>query len=242
MTDFMETAARFFQEGGAFMLPIALVLAVGVAIALERWLFLMRASWVNRRDLDAMLRMLAAGKMRELGEFAGAGGSAVRRIFSAGLQRLPGTRRRQDVEYALEETLLEVVPTIEKRTPYLATFANIATLLGLLGTIIGLIAAFTAVADADPTEKARLLSSSISVAMNTTAFGLMVAIPLLLIHALLMGKTQTLVERLEVSVVKFLNQLEARHHWAPERAGDAAAAADKARQPAAKRAADARAA
>ena len=77
---------------------------------------------------------------------------------------------------------MEVMPELEQRTHYLATLANVATLLGLLGTIIGLIQAFTAVAAADPSEKADLLSASISVAMNTTAFGLVVAIPLLLLQ------------------------------------------------------------
>lgn len=103
---------------------------------------------------------------------------------------------------------MEVLPGIERRTPYLATFANIATLLGLLGTIIGLIAAFTAVANADPAEKATLLSQSISLAMNTTAFGLMAAIPLLLVHSWLQSKTSAIVESLEIAVVKFLNLIE----------------------------------
>ncbi len=102
---------------------------------------------------------------------------------------------------------MEVVPRLEKRTHYLATFANIATLLGLLGTIIGLIKAFTAVSNADPAEKADLLSASISVAMNTTAFGLMVAIPLLLIYTVLQSKTTSLVDSLEMASVKFLNML-----------------------------------
>jgi biopolymer transport protein ExbB/TolQ len=103
-----------------------------------------------------------------------------------------------------------VLPRLEKRTHYLATFANIATLLGLLGTIIGLIKAFTAVAAANPAEKADLLSASISVAMNTTAFGLMVAIPLLLIHTLLQTKTTELIDSLEMVSVKFLNSVAER--------------------------------
>ncbi len=106
---------------------------------------------------------------------------------------------------------MEVVPRLEKRTHYLATFANIATLLGLLGTIIGLIKAFTAVSHADPAEKADLLSASISVAMNTTAFGLMVAIPLLLVYTVLQSKTTTLVDSLEMASVKFLNILTEHH-------------------------------
>ena len=107
----------------------------------------------------------------------------------------------------MEESLMEVLPRLEKRTHYLATFANIATLLGLLGTIIGLIRAFTAVSNANPAEKADLLSASISVAMNTTAFGLIVAIPLLLVHTLLQTKTMEIVDSLEMASVKFLNSI-----------------------------------
>lgn len=102
---------------------------------------------------------------------------------------------------------MESLPRLEKRTQYLATLANIATLLGLLGTIIGLIAAFTAVANADPAEKATLLSESISVAMNTTAFGLIAAIPLLFCHAVLQSKTTEIVDSLEMAGVKVLNIL-----------------------------------
>jgi biopolymer transport protein ExbB/TolQ len=107
----------------------------------------------------------------------------------------------------MEEGLLDVMPRLEKRTQYLATLANIATLLGLLGTIIGLIAAFTAVAAADPAQKASLLSQSISVAMNTTAFGLMSAIPMLLIHSLLQTKTNEIVDSFEMAGIKVLNLL-----------------------------------
>jgi biopolymer transport protein ExbB/TolQ len=119
-------------------------------------------------------------------------------------------RRREDVEQAMEESLMEVMPRLEKRTHYLATFANIATLLGLLGTIVGLISAFTAVSTANPAEKADLLSASISVAMNTTAFGLVVAIPLLLVHTWLQTKTTEIVDSLEMASVKFLNAITER--------------------------------
>ena len=101
----------------------------------------------------------------------------------------------------------------------------------LLGTIIGLIAAFTAVANADPAEKATLLSQSISIAMNTTAFGLMAAIPLLLIHSMLQSKTSAMIESLEIAVVKFVNLLE----------GNADAVAKAAQQAAPKKAAPAKA-
>ncbi len=206
--DFLTTALRFFQTGGPFMIPIALVLAVGVAIALERYIYLAITMRANRRDFDTLLPLMLQGKFKEVLAGTGENSSAVSHIFREGLERMQSTRRRQDIEYAMEEGLLEALPAIEKRTPYLATFANIATLLGLLGTITGLIAAFTAVANADPAEKATLLSQSISIAMNTTAFGLIVAIPLLLVHAHLQGKTIAIVESLDIAVVKFLNFVE----------------------------------
>ena len=209
--DMYTTVVGFFQEGGPFMYPIAIVLAIGVAIALERWLFLAREMHVNRKDYNTLLPLLKARKVREIAELTKRSKSAVARIVADGVNKqnhADVARRRMDIEAAMEEGLLEALPSIERRTPYLATFANIATLLGLLGTIIGLIAAFTAVANADPAEKATLLSQSISIAMNTTAFGLMAAIPLLLIHSMLQSKTSAIIESLEIAVVKFVNLLE----------------------------------
>ncbi len=206
--DLYTTVVGFFQDGGPFMYPIAIVLGIGVAIALERYFYLSSQTRVNRNDFERILPLLKQRRARELGELTRKSKSAMSRIVADGMNRQTSTRRRADIEYAMEEGLLEVLPNIERRTPYLATFANIATLLGLLGTIIGLIAAFTAVANADPAEKATLLSQSISLAMNTTAFGLMAAIPLLLIHSMLQSKTSAIVESLEIAVVKFLNLME----------------------------------
>ena len=224
--DMYTTIVSFFQQGGPFMYPIAVVLGIGLAIAMERFLYLMNQMRVNRRDYEKIMPLLKQRRQRELAEVTRKSGSAMARIIADGMNRRSSSRRRSDIEYAMEEGLLEILPNIERRTPYLATFANIATLLGLLGTIIGLIAAFTAVANADPAEKATLLSQSISIAMNTTAFGLMVAIPLLLVHSMLQSKTAAIVESLEIAVVKFLNLMD----------GD-----EKAAQPAAKKAAPAKA-
>ncbi len=201
----MDTLIRFFQEGGAFMYPIAVVLVVGLAIAVERWVVLSSAKSSNRQAFDRILPMLQkkdyAGVMN-LGKSVDA---PIARIIAAGISRMAQSPRRDDVELAMEEGVMEAMPRLEKRTPYLATLANISTLLGLLGTIIGLIQAFTAVASADPAEKAALLSSSIAVAMNTTAFGLVAAIPLLLIHSMLQSKTTEIIDSLEMAGVKCLN-------------------------------------
>ncbi len=223
--DMYQTVVSFFQEGGPFMYPIAVVLAIGVAIALERYFYLANQTRVNRRDFERILPLLKQHNQRELASLVQKSKSAMSRIVADGLNRRVSSRRRDDIEYAMEEGLLEVLPNIERRTPYLATFANIATLLGLLGTIIGLIAAFTAVANADPAEKASLLSESISIAMNTTAFGLMAAIPLLLVHSVLQSKTSAIVESLEIAVVKFLNLMEGEDRAAQPAPAKAAAKA-----------------
>ncbi|HEY9034981.1 MAG TPA: MotA/TolQ/ExbB proton channel family protein [Pseudomonadales bacterium] len=204
----MDTIIRFFQDGGAFMYPIACVLALGLAIAIERFIFLSAAKAANRKAFDAMVPFIKKKQFDALVKMGDDAKAPVCRIIGAGAARISGdTFDRDDVAYAMEEGVMEATPRLEKRTPYLATLANIATLMGLLGTIIGLIAAFTAVANADPSEKATLLSQSISVAMNTTAFGLIAAIPLLLCHALLQTKTAEIVDSLEMAGVKFMNMI-----------------------------------
>jgi len=208
--DAYATIVGFFQSGGFFMYPIVLILALGLAIAIERYVYLSMAKTRNHRIWKKLQPLLQKGDYLQVAMVTEKSRSAISHILSYGLTRARTSRRRDDVEIAMEEGLMETVPNLEKRTPYLATFANIATLLGLLGTIIGLIQAFTAVAAANPAEKADMLSASISVAMNTTAFGLMVAIPLLLIYAVLQTKTTQLVDSLEMASVKFLNLLTER--------------------------------
>jgi len=131
--------------------------------------------------------------------------STVSQLLAMGLARQGAVHGLEEIEIAMEESMLEIIPKLEKRTAYVALGASIATLLGLLGTIMGLIAAFTAVANANPAEKADLLSASISVAMNTTAFGLMTAIPLLVTHSVLSAKTSEILASLEMASVKALN-------------------------------------
>lgn len=210
----MSAVIVFFQQGGPFMYPIALVLVVGLALAIERWLFLTAAKSSNRRAFDKILPMLRSKNYSGVVDLARGNRAPIGRIVAAGIARLQQTPRRDEIEYAMEEGVMEAVPRLEKRTPYLATLANIATLLGLLGTIMGLIAAFTAVASAEPAEKAALLSQSISVAMNTTAFGLMSAIPLLLFHAMLQNKTTEIVDSLEMAGVKCLNIMSGANAFA----------------------------
>ena len=203
----MHTIVRFFQMGGFFMFPILVVLAAGIAISVERWIHLNRVKKENRQMWDQVQPVLAMGDFDKARELVNEDDSAISQMLAMGLARQGAVRRREDIEIAMEESLMEIIPQLEKRTPYLALLSNIATLFGLLGTIMGLITAFTAVASASPAEKAALLAASISEAMNCTAFGLMAAIPLLLIHARLSTTTGQIVGSLEMVSVKALNSI-----------------------------------
>jgi len=207
--DMMYGMVKFFVAGGAFMYPILLVFAVATAIAIERYFTLSQVRRKNESSWQKLQPALAEGEFERAREMTTNDPSTVSRLLGTGLARQGAVRRREDIEIAMEESMMEIIPQLEKRTAYVALGANIATLLGLLGTIIGLIQAFTAVANANPAEKADLLSASISVAMNTTAFGLVVAIPLLVTHSVLTAKTGEIVDSLEMVSVKALNVISA---------------------------------
>ena len=198
---------RFFQEGGIFMLPIGIILIVGGAIVIERFIYLSKAKRSNRDAFDRILVMLQKKDYQGALNVGKASDAPVAKIISAGLQRMAQSSRREDIELAMEEGVMEAVPRLERRTGYLATLANVATLLGLLGTIAGLSEAFSAVANADPSEKAALLSASIAIAMNATAFGLFTAIPLLLCHSMIQSRTLEIIDSLEMAGVKCMNIL-----------------------------------
>ncbi len=203
-----NTVVKFFVDCGPFLYPSLAMMAVGLAIAIERFMFLSRARNENRKLWDQVLPMLQSGKFKEVHQATSTSESAIGKIVSNGLTRMQSARRREDIDHAMEEGMMEIVPRLEKRTHYIATFANTITLVGLLGTIIGLIKGFTAVASVNPAEKAEMLSASISVAMNNTAFALMVAIPFLLIHAFLQARASEIVDSLEAAKITFLNLVQ----------------------------------
>ena len=206
----VQTIISFIQDGGFFMYPILVVLAIGLGIVLERIIYLQATKARNKKIWDQVFPMIAKGQFRQAMESVKDAPAGIGRVIAYGLERARLSRRHDDIELAMEEGLMEVLPRLETRTSYISTLANIATLLGLLGTIIGLIQAFTAVANADPAQKADLLSASISVAMNTTAFGLMVAIPLLVTSSVLSAKTGEIIDSLEMASVKALNVISSK--------------------------------
>lgn len=208
--DFFATLLRFFQAGGAFMYPIALVGVCAIAITIERWFFLRRVQKENGVLWAEVAPLVQQGDLDGAARVTEGSDTAIARIISNGIAQARIENKRSEIEVAAEEGLMEVLPAIEKRTHYLGTFSNMSTLLGLLGTVIGLIGSFAALGSADPAEKADLLSKGISEAMNCTAFGLMVAIPSLLLHSYLQSRTTELIDGLEAVAGKFVNALSSR--------------------------------
>jgi biopolymer transport protein ExbB/TolQ len=203
-----QTVVKFFQDCGLFIYPSLAITVLGVTIAIERFVFLSRARAQNRKLWAQVLPVLQGGRFSEAMSLTGKSDAAIGKIVNYGLARMQSPGRREDYDAAMEEGMMEIVPRLEKRTHYIATFANVITLVGLLGTIIGLIKGFTAVAQVNPAEKAELLSASISIAMNNTAFALMVAIPFLLIHSFLQARTAEIVDGLEAAKISFLNLVQ----------------------------------
>ncbi len=203
-----EFAVKFFQDSGVAIYFSIAIMAVGLAIAIERFIFLSRARSENRKLWAKVLPMLQSGKFKDVLNATSSSDAAIGKIVANGLERMQSPARREDIDNAMEEGMMEIVPRLEKRTHYIATLANVITLVGLLGTIIGLIKGFTAVASVNPAEKAELLSASISIAMNNTAFALTVAIPFLLIHAFLQARTAEIVDGLEAAKISFLNVVQ----------------------------------
>ena len=204
----LNTAIKFFQDCGLFIYPSVLIMSLGLAIAIERFIFLRKTRSQNREVWAQVQPMLQKGQFKEVRGITSHSDAAVGKIVHYGLSRMQSPGRREDYDAAMEEGMMEIVPRLEKRTHYIATFANVITLVGLLGTIIGLIKGFTAVAQVNPAEKAELLSASISIAMNNTAFALMVAIPFLLVHAFLQAQTMEIVDGLEAAKMSFLNLVQ----------------------------------
>jgi biopolymer transport protein ExbB/TolQ len=198
---------KFFQQGGLFMYPIIIVMAIGIAISIERFIFLTKTVNKTNKIWGQINPMLKANDFARAQQLLSGADSHLSRVLNYGFARYKPGAKRERIEAAMEEGVMEVTSEIEERTHYLATLANVATLLGLLGTVGGLIEAFAAVAGADPAEKAELLSASISIAMNSTALGLGAAIPLLLIHSFLATKSSKLLDTIEMAAVKCSNLL-----------------------------------
>ncbi|HHL40021.1 MAG TPA: MotA/TolQ/ExbB proton channel family protein [Deltaproteobacteria bacterium] len=202
----MELIASFFREGGMFIWFILLVSIVGFAIMVERGVLLIFRYNLNSRALWAKVeKFVKDGHLDRAEALCANSPVPLMRILHRAISAASGTEK--DIQNAVDEAALEVIPSIDKRVPYLATLANIATLLGLLGTIQGLIQAFAAIGSADPSQKASLLASGISIALYSTAFGLIVAIPMLVMYSVLLSKAHRIIDEIDEFSIKIINLL-----------------------------------
>jgi biopolymer transport protein ExbB len=206
----MNSIIRMFQDGGFFMYPILVFLVLAMAIAFERLDFLIRRANINATGFMAQIQKLIMANNidRAIKVCNGHPTAALPRVVKAGLTR--ASRTEKEIENAIDEVTLEVVPWLNKRTNYLGMLANVATLTGLLGTIVGLIKAFDAVATAPPEMKSQMLAAGISMAMFTTAGGLVAAIPTLILHSIITTKTNKILDDVDQYGLKTLNLLSAR--------------------------------
>jgi len=196
--EIVEFLVANFRAGGIFMYGILSVLVVGTAIAVERSLALVIRGRVNARSLWRDIEaFITHDKLADALQRAQGLSAPLARVLAAGLAAAQRAEGREGVERHIEEAIREVLPQLEKRIHYLYTLSNVATLIGLLGTVVGLITAFTAVSLADPAQKAALLANGISLALNNTAFGLMVAILLMLSYSFMQSRAARLGDEID---------------------------------------------
>ena len=209
MSDLFAGVAKAFEQGGWGMYPIAAALIFALAIMIDRaYVLYSKANIDKEAFLRGLKKHIYSGDLdKAISYCAGQKRTPLVSVIKSGLINVP--KGEEDVQAAMDEATLRESPKIEKRTGYLAMIGNVATLLGLLGTITGLIKCFSAVGSANPADKANILSQGISEAMNCTAFGLGVAIPSLVVYSVMQGRTQSMVDDINEAAVGVLNLIVA---------------------------------
>lgn len=201
----IQELAKFMNDGGVFMWIILAIWAFGIVIALERFKSLFKYDVDGPSLMNEIKKNILTNDVQSAIQKCSKSKALLPAVMKNGLKRANQTK--EQIKDALEASILEVIPTVEKRLHYLALIANVSTLIGLLGTIYGLIQSFAAVASADPAAKAQLLAMGISKAMNTTAFGLISAISIMVIHSYLNNKSEKIIAEVEQSSVKLIDLL-----------------------------------
>ncbi len=205
-TSIFMTVLNFIKGGGVFMFVILGVWGVGIVIALDRFRKLSKNFDVDGPSfMNEIQRYVLSNDIQGAIRVCSGSIAALPKVLKSGLKR--ANQGTEQIQNALDATALEVVPKVELRLNYLQLIANISTLFGLLGTIQGLIVTFAAVADVDPAQKAELLAAGISQAMNTTALGLLSAISIMIVHAILSNKADKIINEIDEFSVKLLDLL-----------------------------------
>lgn len=202
---FIQSLALFMDEGGIFMWIIFVVWALGVAVAVERLKSLISYDLDGNKLMGLIKKNVLSNNVKEAIQVCSNSNALLPQVLRSGLKR--ANQDKEQIRDAIDATIMEMAPKVEKRMNYLSLAANVSTLIGLLGTIQGLIESFAAVAGADPSMKAKLLALGISKAMNTTALGLISAISILVIHSFLTSKGEKILNDLEQYSIKIVDLL-----------------------------------
>lgn len=205
----------FLKGNFLHVAPILIAGAFAVAIIFERGRALFKIYPIenSREFFDKLTDLVVSGKIAEAIQHCDRyPEKPAAQVIKQGLLRAhqPETL----IEHGLQIAVGEATQTIQRRTTFLATIANVATLLGLFGTIAGLISSFDAVGHADPQQKSALLAAGISTAMNATMMGLAVAIPCMVAFSFLMNKTNRLISDIDTSAVRTMDILKQRYYAA----------------------------
>ena len=212
----MDAIAKAFsveQQGATGVTVMYIILAVsiiGFGVMIERFIFLFFKYNLNASAFMAQIQKLVIANNidRAIKLCNAAPSAALAKVIKAGLTR--ANKSESEIQNAIEEATLDVIPQIQKRTNSLAAIANVATLLGLLGTIFGMIGAFEALDQAAADKRQEALGKNISTAMYTTAFGLIVAVPCLSAHIFLSNVTKKIIDEIDQYSVKLENLLISR--------------------------------
>ncbi len=197
-----------FREGGPFMYVILAFGLATMAFVVERYYSLylklkpIPAAWLQGVR-DALMR----GEFAQAEKLATQSVNPLSPVLVKGCQVLQRGGSEEEVQARMDEELSRGIHAIDRRTSFLSMFGNVATLVGLLGTIVGMIHSFAAVAQANPMDRATLLSRGIAEAMNCTAFGLIVAVPALVAYAIYQNKTDNVVNDLTQSTAEIYHDL-----------------------------------
>jgi len=202
----MDSIVEIYREGGIWMYLITLIAVMSASVFFERFYALFMKYNIDKdKFIGNVQRSIIAGDLNSAVNHCNDRSTPLNNIVKAGLIAVMNQGDESEIQTSMDVAALREIPKIEKRTPFLSLFGNVATLLGLLSTIVGLILAFKAVSSVDPAQKAALLARGISEAMNGTAFGLIVAIPSLLLGAFLTARTQSLLDDIHEVSVSTLN-------------------------------------
>lgn len=208
---FIQSLALFMEEGGIFMWIILFVWAFGIAIALERIKSLLSYDSNGTSLMSQIKKHVIANDVKQAIDLCSNTKALLPYVLRAGLKR--ANQSKEQIQDSLEAAMLDVIPQVEKRMGYLGLVANVSTLIGLLGTIYGLIQSFAAVATADPASKSKLLALGISKAMNTTALGLISAISIMVVHSILTSKSEKILSEIEGNGIKLVDLLGTKKYF-----------------------------